>query len=115
MLVKNRTHFRHTTLHHLEKDRDAAQLFRDLNYLFGDGTVSKSQVERMFGRFKSGNTNLADEEGRGRPSDFDHGVLLAALEEGGSLKTRMLADDIIVSHSDHSSSSQKYWEGMGIR
>lgn len=54
----------------------ATQSFFDLKKLFGEETISKSQVERWF---KSGKTNLADEEGRGRPSYFDDQILLAAV------------------------------------
>ena len=58
-------------LYHFEKGWNAAQSFRDLNELFGEGTISKSQVERCFKQFKSSDTNLADEEGRGRSASFD--------------------------------------------
>ena len=46
-----------------------------------------------------GDTNLEDEEGRGRPSDFDDDVLLETVEEDESLTTRMLAEQFDVNHS----------------
>ena len=61
--------------YHFEKSWNAPQSFRDLNELFGEGTISKRQVEKWFKTFKSGDTNLADEEGRGRPSNFDDQAL----------------------------------------
>ena len=49
----------------------------------------QSQVEKWFMKFKSGDTNLTDEKGRGRPSNFDDQTLLAAVEEDKSLTTRI--------------------------
>jgi transposase len=86
-------------LYHLQKRWTAAQSFRDLNELFGEGTISQAQVYRWFDRFKSGDTSLEDEEGRGRPSDFDDQALLAAVEEDESLTTRMLAEQFQVDQS----------------
>ena len=39
MLVDNHTHIRHIILYHLKKGWNAAQSFRDLNELFGEGTT----------------------------------------------------------------------------
>ena len=99
MRIKNHLHIRHIMLYHFEKGWSAAQSFRDLNELYGEGTISKSQAERWFKKFKSGDTNLADEEGRGRPSNFEDLALLAAVEEDESLTTRMLAENFNVNHS----------------
>jgi transposase len=99
MRIENYIHIRHIMLYHFEKGWKAAQSFRDLNELFGEGIISKSQVEKWFQKFKSGNTILADEEGRGRPSNFDDQELLAAVEEDESLTTRILAENFNVDHS----------------
>ena len=45
---------------------------------------NKSQVERLFKKFKSGD-NLADEKGRGRPINFVDQALLAAVEKNENL------------------------------
>ncbi|CAK9821648.1 Histone-lysine N-methyltransferase SETMAR [Anthophora retusa] len=66
---------------------------------FGEGTISKSYVERWFNKFKSGDTNLADEKGNGQSSNFDDQALLAAVEDDESLTTRMLPQDFNVDHS----------------
>ena len=99
MRIENHIHIRHIMLYHFEKGWSAAQSFRDLNELYGEGTISKSQVERWFKKFKSGDTNLVDVEGRGRPSNFNDQALLSAVEEDESLTTRMLAEDFNVDHS----------------
>ena len=98
MRIENHIHIRHIMLYHFEKGWSAAQSYRDLNELFGEGTISKSQVKRWFKKFKSGDTNLADEEGRGRLSNFNDQALLAAVEENESLTTRMLTEDFNVDH-----------------
>jgi transposase len=99
MRVDNHIHIRHIMLYHYQKGWKAAQSFRDLNELFGLGTISESQCREWFARFKSGDTSLEDKSGRGRPSDFDDQGLLAAVEEDESLTTRMLAEDFNVDHS----------------
>ena len=96
MRVENHIHIRHIMLYHFEKGHKSAEAFRDLNELFGDGTISWSQVKKWFQRFKSGDTSLEDEEGRGRCSDFDDQALLDAVEEDESFTTQMLAEQFEV-------------------
>ena len=67
MHVDNHTDIRHIMFYHFEKGWKAAQSFRDLNELFGEGTISKSRCREWFARFKSGDTSLEDKPGRGRP------------------------------------------------
>uniref|UniRef100_A0A914CTU9 Mos1 transposase HTH domain-containing protein n=1 Tax=Acrobeloides nanus TaxID=290746 RepID=A0A914CTU9_9BILA len=84
----------------LREKLEGRPTFHDLNDLFGEGTISQSQVERWSKKFKSDGTNLEDEEGRGRPSDFDDAVFLETVEEDESLTTRMLAEQFDVDHSN---------------
>ena len=48
MLVDNHTHIRHIMLYHFEKGWKTAQSFRDLNELFGEGTISESRMVCLF-------------------------------------------------------------------
>ncbi|CAK9818532.1 Histone-lysine N-methyltransferase SETMAR [Anthophora plagiata] len=98
MRIENHIHIRHIMLYYFEKGWNAAQSFYDLNELFGEGTISKSQVKRWFKMSKSGDTNLADEKRRGRPSNFDDQAILTPVKEDESLTTRMLAEDFNVDH-----------------
>ena len=111
MRIENHIHICHIVLYPFEKGWNAAKSFRDFNELFGEGTISKSQVEKWFKKFKSGDISFADENGRGRPSNFDDQALLAVMEENESLTTRMLAEDFNVDQS-HRSSSQKARKSM---
>ena len=99
MRTHNHIHLRHIMLYHFEKGHTAAEAFRDLNDLFGEGTIGRKTVYEWFDRFKSGDTSLEDKPGRGRPSDFDDQALLAAVEEDESLTTRILAEQFNVDHS----------------
>ena len=58
MRIVNHNHIRHIMLYHIEKGWNAAPAFRDLNELFGEGTISISQVKKWFNKFKTGDTNL---------------------------------------------------------
>lgn len=53
-----------------KKGWKAAESF---NELFSKGTISESQVESWFKKFKTAETNLEHGEGRGRPSEFTTG------------------------------------------
>jgi len=48
MCEVDRVHVRHIMLYHYQKGWKAAQSFRDINGLFGEKTISQSQVERWF-------------------------------------------------------------------
>ena len=116
MRVDNHNHIRHIVLYHFEKGWTAAQSFRDLNELFGQGTITQQGVQKWFARFKSGDTSLEDKPERGRPSDFDDQALLATVEENESLTTRMLAEQFDVHHSTivrHLKKLGKVWKLAG--
>ncbi|CAJ0961375.1 unnamed protein product, partial [Mesorhabditis belari] len=91
MRVDNHIHLRHIMLYHFEKGWSVAESFRDLKELFGQGTIGRATVYEWFDRFKSGNTSVDDEPGRGRPSEFDDKALLEAVEEDESLTSLMNA------------------------
>uniref|UniRef100_A0A914D876 Mos1 transposase HTH domain-containing protein n=1 Tax=Acrobeloides nanus TaxID=290746 RepID=A0A914D876_9BILA len=86
-------------VYHYKKGWTAAQSFRDLNLLYGEGTIGERQCHEWFARSKTGDTSLEDKFGRGRPSDFDEQALLVAVEEEESLTTRMLAEQFGVDYS----------------
>ena len=99
MRVDNHVHVRHIMLYHFEKGWKATESARDINELFGEGTIGERMVQKWFKRFKDGDTSLKDEEGRGRRSDFDDQALLDAVEEDESLTTRILAEMFDVDQS----------------
>lgn len=66
-IENHKIHIHHITFYH-KKDWNIAQSFRDLNELFDEGIISKNQVKKWFKKFKSDDTNLANEE-------VDHQIL----------------------------------------
>ena len=46
MRVENHIHIRHIMLYHFEKGHSAAEAFRDLNELFGEGIIGESGVRK---------------------------------------------------------------------
>ena len=70
MRVENHVHVRHILLYHFEKGRTAGEAFRDINELFGDGTIGRNTAIEWFARFRSGDTSLEEKKGRGRRSDL---------------------------------------------
>ena len=78
---------------------ETVKSFRNLNELFGEGTISESRCSEWFASFKSGDTSLEDKSGRGRLSGFDNQSLLVAVEENENLTTRILAEEFNVDHS----------------
>src|SRR3569833_2714372 len=99
MRVDNHVHVRHIMLYHFEKGWKATESARDINELFGEGTLGERMVQKWFKRFKDGVLSLKDEEGRGRRSDFDDQAFLDAVEEDESLTTRILAEMFDVDQS----------------
>lgn len=99
MRTENHMHIRHVMLHHFIKEMSPAESFREINELYGKGTISQSQVNRWYKRFMSGDDSLEDEKRRGRPSTFDDQALVAAVKGSGTVTTRTLAKDFNVSHS----------------
>ena len=46
MRIENHINIQHIMVYHLKKGSITAQSVRDVNELFGEGTISKSQVEK---------------------------------------------------------------------
>ena len=61
MLADNNVHVRHIMFYDFEKGWKATEFVRDINELFGEGTIGKRMVQK-WKRFKDGDTSLKDEE-----------------------------------------------------
>ena len=90
--------------------------FANSTNIFGEGTISKSQVEKWFKKFKTGDTNLADEERRGWLSNFDDQALLAAVveDERRKLDNQNVGRRLQCGPFDHRSLSYKARKSMEI-
>ena len=67
-------------LYEFKNGRRAADTARNINQVFGLETISERAAQYWFSRFRDGNENLEDEEGRGRPSKIEDDQLKGLIE-----------------------------------
>ena len=77
--------------------RSAAQTARNINKVWGEGTVNECTVQRWFKKFRNGSICLEDEEGRGRPTVVDKDHLRALVEADPRTTVRELSQELGVS------------------
>ena len=68
-------------LHYWKKGVNATEAVRQINDIEGDDTVNICQAQRLFKRFKEGDTSLERIEGSGRMSSFDSQKLCKYIEK----------------------------------
>lgn len=78
--------------------RTAAETARNVNKVWGEGTVNESTVQRWFQKFRNGNFDLTDAKGRGRHEDFNNNHLKDIIEADPRKSTREVATEIGVNH-----------------
>uniref|UniRef100_A0A1A9V908 HTH_48 domain-containing protein n=1 Tax=Glossina austeni TaxID=7395 RepID=A0A1A9V908_GLOAU len=79
MCVDTYTHTRHIVLHHFEKGWRAAQSFRDLNELFGEGTISESRYRKWFEWWNGNKSQPQNPVARHKPYAIDAMHLLQSV------------------------------------
>ena len=68
-------------LHEFKLGHNAAETHRNIIKAWGSDTTSERTVQRWFDKFRSGDTSLEEETGRGRPSLVENDQLKALVEE----------------------------------
>lgn len=91
--------FRQIYFYEFKLGRSAAQTARNINVVWGEGSISECTVQRWFQKFRVGDFDLEDKEGRGRPSVVDHDHLRALVEDNPRKTTRDFAREVSVDHS----------------
>uniref|UniRef100_A0AAF5D0J7 HTH_48 domain-containing protein n=1 Tax=Strongyloides stercoralis TaxID=6248 RepID=A0AAF5D0J7_STRER len=91
--------FRQIYFYEFKLNRSAAQTARNINEVWGQGSVSECTVQRWFQKFRRGEFDLDDEEGRGRPPAIDDDELNALVEKNARTTVRELAEKLNVSIS----------------
>lgn len=91
--------FRLISLYEFKLGRNGAQTSRNINEVWGDGSVSECTVQRWFKKFREGDFSLEDKEGRGRTLSIDEDVLKTLVEENPRTTVRELAENLSVSKS----------------
>uniref|UniRef100_A0A7I4YIP8 HTH_48 domain-containing protein n=1 Tax=Haemonchus contortus TaxID=6289 RepID=A0A7I4YIP8_HAECO len=87
----NKTAFRTVSLHEFKLGRTAKGAATKINVVWGEGSASERTVHRWFQKFRSGDESVEDEERVGRPSLFDHDVLLRVVGEDRRQPLREIA------------------------
>lgn len=91
--------FRIIMFYEFKLGRNSAQTARNINQVWGEGSISESTVQRWFKKFREGDFSLEDKEGRGRSSSLDDDALRALVEENPKTTVRELAGKLEVSKS----------------
>ena len=112
MRIENHIHILHIKLYYFERCWNAALSFSDLNKLFDDGTINKSQVERWFKKFKSGDTKL--KKGKSSSIKFWRTGTSANRGRKRKLDNQHVGRRLQCGPIDHRSSSQKARKNMKI-
>jgi histone-lysine N-methyltransferase SETMAR len=85
-------------LYEYSRGSNARQTCIAINNVYGEGTISHSTCDNWFTKFRSGDTSLEDEPGRGADPKIDDNALLHLLAENNRFSTRELGETLGVSH-----------------
>jgi histone-lysine N-methyltransferase SETMAR len=92
-------HIRHIIYHEYSRGTTAAQAARNINAVYGEGSITEQTCRTWYNRFRSGDITLGDQPRPGRPSELDNQALIALVKENNRQTTRDLAEQLGVSHS----------------
>ena len=89
----------HNIFYEFKLGRYAVQTARNINEVWGEGSVNECTLQRWYQKFRSGNTSLEDEPHDRRPSAIDNDQLKVLVEADPRITVRELAVEINVDHS----------------
>ena len=92
-------HIHHAMFYEYSRGSSALQAAKNINNVYGEGSISQHTCERWFTRFRSGEISLEDEPRSGRPSETKEDELIQLLKEDNRQTTRDLAEQLGVSHT----------------
>lgn len=84
-------------LYEFKMGGNAAQTARNINRIFGEGTTSERSAQRWFQRFKDGDEDIQDKDGRGRRSSISNDDLKALVESDPRTTVREISCKVGVS------------------
>lgn len=91
--------FRYIFFYEYKLKRSAAQTARNINQVWGEGSVNECTVQRWYQKFRTGNNSLKDEPHGSRPSVIDDNILKALIEVDPLKTTREVAKELNVDQS----------------
>ena len=72
-------HFRHILLFYFRKGKNVAQAAKQLRDVYGEEALKDRQCQNWFGKFRSGNFLLEDEQRSGQPNEVDDNKIKAII------------------------------------
>nr|CDJ89748.1 transposase [Haemonchus contortus] len=91
--------FRQIYFYQFKLGRTAAQTARNINEVWGQGSVNECTVQRWFQKFRAGNTTLEDEPHGSRLPTLDNDQSKASVEVDPHKTTRDIAKELNVHHT----------------
>jgi len=92
-------HIRHILLYEFNKGNNATESARNIKAVYGNRTISVSQCQRWFKKFRAGNYGLEDEPRLGRSVELDEDVLQILTKQNLVVTVEELAEKLGFGHS----------------
>ena len=109
LLQMSKREFRTIFFYEFKLGRNAAETARNINEVWGQGSVNECTVQRWFQKFRSGNTSLEDEPHGSRPPAIDNDQLKVLVEADPRTTVQALAEELNV----HPSTVSRHLKQMG--
>ncbi|KAF2358304.1 Transposase type 1 [Trinorchestia longiramus] len=84
-------------LHEFKLGHNASKASANINRAWGEESTRDRTIRRWFGKFRSGDESLKDEEGRGRLGSLDNEQLHAVVEQNPRQSVREMSQTLGVS------------------
>ncbi|KAF2355667.1 Transposase type 1 [Trinorchestia longiramus] len=84
-------------LHEFKLGRNASEVFANINRAWGEESTRDRTVRRWFGKFRSGDESLKEEEGRGRLGSLENEQLHAVVEQNPRQSVREMSQALDIS------------------
>lgn len=85
---------RHILLYEYNKHNNATTATKNICQVYGKSSISVSQSQRWFKKFRSGNYSLQDDARSGRPMGFNEDVLKVTVEQNPSVTVKKLSKEL---------------------
>ena len=92
-------HFCHILLYYFGKGKNAVQARKKLYDVYDETSLTESQYQNLFARFRSGDFDLKDAPRSGRPTEVDDDKIKAMIENNQRSTTREIAEKLNISHT----------------
>ena len=92
-------HFCHILLYYFRKGKNAMQAWKKLYDVYDEKSLTESQCQNWFARFRSGDFHLKDVPRPGRPTQVDDDRIKAMIKNNWRSTTREIAEKLNISHT----------------